>query len=133
MSLTTIAASLAASAGLALVAAVPAQAEAAIPDCTLGSLPAETSETVDLIQSGGPFPYDQDGTVFQNREGILPAEDSDHYHEYTVETPGSDDRGARRIVAGGEPVTDPESYYYTGDHYASFCEITDAAALDPAA
>lgn len=131
MSLKTIAASFAASAGLVLVAATPAHAD--VPDCTLGALPVEASETVDLIQSGGPFPHDQDGTVFQNREGILPDEETGHYHEYTVETPGSDDRGARRIVAGGEPVTDPETYYYTGDHYSSFCEVTDAAALAPAA
>jgi ribonuclease T1 len=81
----------------------------------LGSLPSQATDTYDLIQQGGPYPYSQDGTVFQNREGLLPACSSGYYHEYTVATPGSSDRGARRIIAGsgGE-------YFYTGDHYASF-------------
>jgi ribonuclease T1 len=95
---------------------------AALPSCDLSSLPPEASDTLDLIHSGGPFPYDQDGTVFQNREGLLPSEPSGFYHEYTVKTPGSPDRGARRLVGGG-PTTDPEYVYYTDDHYASFCEV----------
>ncbi|TWD79352.1 ribonuclease T1 [Kribbella amoyensis] len=99
---------------------------AALPSCELSSLPAEASETLDLIHSGGPFPHEQDGTVFQNREGILPDESTGYYHEYTVETPGSPDRGARRLVGGGE-TTDPENLYYTDDHYASFCEVDTAA------
>ncbi|MFJ8819134.1 ribonuclease domain-containing protein [Amycolatopsis thermoflava] len=81
----------------------------------LSSLPAEATDTYELIQQGGPYPYEQDGTVFQNREGLLPACASGYYHEYTVETPGSDDRGARRIVTGSAG-----EYFYTGDHYASF-------------
>jgi guanyl-specific ribonuclease Sa len=80
-------------------------------------LPKEASQTINLIESGGPFPYRQDGTVFGNREGLLPSQPNGYYHEYTVETPGSDDRGARRIIAGGMP---PTVYYYTADHYSSF-------------
>ena len=64
----------------------------------------------------GPFPYPQDGTVFQNREGILPSHSTGYYHEYTVKTPGSSNRGARRIVTGESSQED----YYTADHYASF-------------
>jgi ribonuclease T1 len=81
----------------------------------LSSLPSQATDTYNLIQQGGPYPYRQDGTVFQNREGLLPACSSGYYHEYTVVTPGSSDRGARRIItgSGGE-------YFYTGDHYASF-------------
>jgi ribonuclease T1 len=97
---------------------------AAIPSCSLSSLPPEASDTLDLIHSGGPFPYSQDGTVFQNREGILPSESTGYYHEYTVKTPGSPDRGARRLIGGGSPVTDPQYVYYTGDHYTSFCKVT---------
>ncbi|OLR91573.1 ribonuclease domain-containing protein [Actinokineospora bangkokensis] len=84
----------------------------------LGGLPAQATDTYDLIQTDGPFPFDQDGTVFQNREGLLPSCSSGYYHEYTVITPGSSDRGARRIVtgSGGE-------YFYTGDHYGSFSLI----------
>jgi ribonuclease T1 len=99
-------------------------APAAIDTCALSSLPPEASDTLDLIHSGGPFPYDQDGTVFSNREGILPDESSGYYHEYTVITPGSPDRGARRLVGGGAKTT-PEHVYYTGDHYSTFCEVDE--------
>ena len=98
---------------------------AAIDTCALSSLPSQAADTLDLIHSGGPFPYRQDGTVFSNREGILPSESSGYYHEYTVKTPGSDDRGARRLIGGGA-MTTPGNVYYTGDHYASFCEVDDA-------
>ncbi|MFE0024974.1 ribonuclease domain-containing protein [Amycolatopsis sp. NPDC059021] len=83
--------------------------------CT-SDLPDEAHETLDLIASDGPFPYPQDGTVFSNREGILPSRPSGYYHEYTVETPGSETRGARRIVTGERAQED----YYTADHYESF-------------
>lgn len=84
----------------------------------VSALPVEAQQTLALIDSGGPFPYRQDGTVFTNREGLLPQEPSGYYREYTVVTPGSPDRGARRIIAGknGED-------YYTDDHYSSFREV----------
>ncbi|WP_218279277.1 ribonuclease domain-containing protein [Knoellia remsis] len=97
---------------------------AALPECALSSLPPEATDTANLIKAGGPFPYSADGGVFQNREGLLPPKTTGYYHEYTVETPGSPDRGARRIVTGGAPLTDPPNWYYTADHYASFCTIT---------
>lgn len=84
-------------------------------------LPPEATATLALIGAGGPFPYRKDGSVFQNRERMLPDKPRGYYREYTVPTPGSRDRGARRIVAGGQP---PEIYYYTGDHYRSFRRIT---------
>lgn len=80
-------------------------------------LPPEAFDTIDLIQRGGPFPYRQDGKTFGNREGLLPDEARGYYREYTVPTPGSPDRGARRIVTGGSP---PSAWYYTDDHYRSF-------------
>ncbi|MFH9661512.1 ribonuclease domain-containing protein [Streptomyces sp. NPDC017248] len=78
-------------------------------------LPAEARRTLALIDRGGPFPYARDGVVFGNFEGRLPRHPRGYYHEYTVPTPGSRDRGARRLVAGqgGE-------FYYTDDHYKSF-------------
>ena len=76
------------------------------------------ADTLALIDSGGPFRHDQDGATFQNREGLLPDEPSGYYREYTVETPGSDDRGARRLVIGEGGET-----YYTSDHYSSFAPI----------
>lgn len=80
------------------------------------ALPSQAHDTLDLIDAGGPFPYDQDGTVFQNREGVLPGQSTGYYHEYTVITPGSPTRGARRIVTGEEVQED----YYTADHYETF-------------
>ena len=79
--------------------------------------PHEVYQTLRLIHQGGPFPHRQDGSVFQNREGRLPAKPRGYYREYTVRTPGAGDRGARRIVTGGAP---PVDYYYTDDHYRSF-------------
>lgn len=81
-------------------------------------LPPEALMTIDLIDRGGPFPYRQDGAVFQNRERLLPRQPQGYYHEYTVETPGESDRGARRIVTG-----ENGEMYYTDDHYVSFRRI----------
>lgn len=96
------------------------------PATTTGSarypsfLPPEAVMTLAAIERGGPFPYDRDGTAFQNRERRLPEQPRGYYREYTVPTPGSRDRGARRIVTGGQP---PEVYYYTDDHYRTFRRV----------
>ena len=84
------------------------------------ALPAEAQTTQRLISAGGPFPYSKDGIVFGNRERKLPSHSRGYYREYTVPTPGSRDRGARRIVCGGPKPTLPDACYYTDDHYASF-------------
>lgn len=89
----------------------------------LQALPAEARETHRLIHQGGPFPYAKDGTVFGNRERQLPKARRGFYREYTVPTPGSPDRGARRIVCGGPAPQRPDVCYYTQDHYASFRRI----------
>ncbi|CDO09345.1 guanyl-specific ribonuclease Sa [Mycolicibacterium canariasense] len=92
--------------------------------CDLDGLPPQATETVHRIESGGPFPYPRnDGVVFGNYEGRLPQHERGYYHEYTVPTPGQPHRGTRRIITGGTPLTDPAEFYYTGDHYASFCLI----------
>ena len=88
----------------------------------LNQLPAQGVETYQLIHQGGPFPFGKDGVVFGNRERSLPAAKRGYYHEYTVKTPRSRDRGARRIVCGGQ-ATAPDACYYTADHYASFRKI----------
>lgn len=84
----------------------------------VAALPAQARETLDLVDRGGPFPYAKDGSVFANREGILPDHPRGWYREYTVPTPGADDRGARRIVAGSA-----DDEYYTDDHYRTFRRI----------
>jgi ribonuclease T1 len=89
----------------------------------LASLSREAQATHERIRSGGPHPYPKDGSVFGNRERLLPAERRGHYREYTVQAVGARDRGARRIVCGGRESRAPEACYYTGDHYASFCRI----------
>jgi ribonuclease T1 len=83
-------------------------------------LPPEAKTTLELIASNGPFHHRQDGVVFQNREQRLPKKARGYYHEYTVDTPGLDHRGARRIITGGTPI---KIYYYTEDHYDSFREF----------
>lgn len=80
-------------------------------------LPREAHAVLDSIARGGPYDYRQDGNVFQNREHRLPPQARGYYREFTVPTPGSPDRGPRRIVTGGDP---PESYWYSDDHYRSF-------------
>ncbi len=90
----------------------------------LSALPAQAQNTHRLILSGGPFPYDKDSTVFGNRERLLPAQKRGWYREYTVKTPGARNRGARRIVCGGIAPTQPETCFYTDDHYASFKRIS---------
>jgi ribonuclease T1 len=103
-----------------------AQARAVATDVgtvALAQLPEQARQTEQLIRSGGPFPYSKDGTVFGNRERLLPREKRGYYREYTVKTPGSRDRGARRIICGGEKPAAPEACYYTADHYASFKRI----------
>ncbi len=96
---------------------------ARVAPVALATLPVEAQATHKLILTGGPFPYPKDGTVFGNRERLLPMHPRGHYREYTVKTPGVRHRGARRIVCGGAPPTRPEVCYYTADHYASFKRI----------
>jgi ribonuclease T1 len=90
----------------------------------LAHLPGAGKETFELIRRGGPFPYEKDGTVFGNRERLLPGSPRGYYREYTVQTPGVRHRGARRIVCGG-PTTRPDACYYSADHYASFRKIVE--------
>jgi ribonuclease T1 len=94
-----------------------------LPTVALAALPEQAQATHALILSGGPFPYAKDGTVFGNRERLLPAKPRGHYREYTVRTPGLSHRGARRLVCGGKPPTRPEACFYTQDHYASFQRV----------
>jgi ribonuclease T1 len=103
--------------GFGVRAGTPAQETVA-----LAELPVQGQRTYEAILNGGPFRHEKDGTVFGNRERLLPQERRGHYREYTVDTPGSRNRGARRIVCGGERAT-PSVCWYTADHYASFRQI----------
>ncbi len=95
-------------------------ARAGLATVAIAELPPQARRTLALIDAGGPFPFPQDGTTFQNRERLLPRQPSGYYREYTVVTPGSPDRGARRIVAGRNG-----DRYYTDDHYASFRSVVE--------
>lgn len=94
--------------------------ETAVDTIARAELPGAAQQTLQLVERGGPFPYRRDGIVFGNLEGRLPARARGYYQEYTVPTPGSRDRGARRIIAGkaGEA-------YYSDDHYRSFRRIRE--------
>ncbi|QCB48796.1 ribonuclease N [Hydrogenophaga sp. PAMC20947] len=98
---------------------------AALPDPAVASvfttgLPEQGHEMLVQIRQGGPFRYEKDGTVFGNRERLLPDQKRGYYREYTVPTPGLNHRGARRIVCGGQRPQRPDACYYTEDHYNSF-------------
>lgn len=103
-----------------------AKSASGLPVCQLSSLPAEAGTTVNLIHRGGPFPSSRDGIVFGNFEHRLPNQQRGYYHEYTVPTPGAKTRGTRRVITGGEPPTSPPEFFYTGDHYETFCQIGGA-------
>lgn len=98
-----------------------AQAE----EITRNALPPEGHQVMELIEAGGPFPYQRDGVVFGNFEKRLPLERRGYYREYTVPTPGVRHRGARRIVCGGWETRRPDACYYTADHYRSFRKISE--------
>jgi ribonuclease T1 len=107
--------------------ALPAAARAtpdSLPLVALAELPPDARDALARIRRGGPFPYDRDGVAFGNRERLLPAKPRGYYHEYTVATPGAANRGARRIVCGGD-VRSPGVCYYTEDHYRTFRRIRE--------
>ena len=95
-----------------------------VDDVALSQLPPEAQQTLVLIKQGGPYPYAKDGVVFGNYEGVLPRQKRGYYHEFTVKTPKARNRGARRIISGGNPQTSGE-YNYTKDHYQTFQRIRE--------
>jgi ribonuclease T1 len=96
----------------------------AVGTVTVARLPRQAVDTLNLIAAGGPYPYEKDGVVFGNRERLLPPNRRGYYHEYTVPTPRSRNRGARRIVCGG-PLKRTDNCYYSDDHYTSFNRIVE--------
>jgi len=110
----------------AALVALSATACGYVGDATiaLAALPKEARETIANVRRGPPFPFERDGIAFGNREKLLPAKPRGYYHEYTVPTPGASNRGARRIVCGGEARA-PEACWYTSDHYQSFKRIVE--------
>ncbi|MES2361478.1 MAG: ribonuclease [Pseudomonadota bacterium] len=107
-----------------VVQAKSANSTAPAGTIAVSQLPPQGQSVMALIYQGGPFRYDKDGTVFGNRERILPAKNRGYYREYTVRTPSERTRGARRIICGGLKPAAPDACYYTDDHYASFRKIT---------
>jgi ribonuclease T1 len=113
---------------LASTGAAMARGPAPVGDIPAAALPAEARATLALVKAGGPFPYARDGSVFGNREKMLPPQQRGYYREYTVKTPGARDRGARRVVAGAGASGDARisgEYYYSDDHYNSFGRIRE--------
>jgi ribonuclease T1 len=112
---------------LSLPAGAQAQTYHAVQDAHAGlavissaELPPQARDTLRAIKEGGPFAYPRDGVVFSNYERILPKRPRGYYHEYTVRTPGTHGRGARRIISG-----ETGEYFYTADHYRTFKRILE--------
>ena len=107
---------------LILVAGGVQARESGSADIAIRDLPPQALHTLELIRHNGPFPFDRDGFVFENRERALPAKPRGYYHEYTVKTPGVRGRGAIRIVCGGDQAPVRECYF-SDDHYRTFRRI----------
>jgi ribonuclease T1 len=110
--------------GMLLACGVLARSSSGSDIVLASELPVEAEHTLKLIRHGGPFPYEKDGAVFGNYERLLPKQNRGYYREFTVKTPGARNRGARRIITGGE-LNSPRELYYTEDHYASFRRIQE--------
>jgi guanyl-specific ribonuclease Sa len=92
-----------------------------LPWVAESALPRQARDTLALVRAGGPYPYPRsDNKTFDNRERLLPRQARGYYREFTVVTPGSDDRGARRIITGRSGEV-----YWTNDHYASFSRVKE--------
>ena len=100
--------------------APPSTSDTAVATIAWSVLPPQGQQVMQQIREGGPFRYEKDGTVFGNRERLLPIQTRGFYREYTVPTPGLKHRGAKRIVCGGTQPQRPEACYFTEDHYSSF-------------
>lgn len=98
----------------------PSPSDTTTASVTWSGLPPQGRQVMEQIREGGPFRYEKDGTVFGNRERLLPIQKRGFYREYTVPTPGLRHRGAKRIVCGGFKPQVPDACYYTEDHYSSF-------------
>lgn len=110
-------------------AAAVARGPSPIDTVSLAALPREARAVHAQVRTGGPFAYSKDGSAFGNYEGILPRRKRGYYREYTVDTPGARNRGARRIICGAEAAewakNAPAACYFTDDHYASFRAIRE--------
>lgn len=80
--------------------------------------PPDLAKTLDRVQKGERYPHRRDGTVFENREALLPHQPHGYYREWVHPTPGVKGPGPQRLVtgAGGD-------HYYTPDHYKTFISV----------
>ncbi len=70
------------------------------------------------IERGERDPHRNDGNVHSNREGKLPKQKKNYYHEYVVRTPGLNEVGPQRVILGQN-----NEVYYTPDHYETFARL----------
>jgi len=78
----------------------------------------ELQGTLERIAKGEKFPHRNDGSVFGNREGLLPGQPRGYDREYVHLTPGASGPGGQRVVVGqGGEV------YCTSDHYKTFMRV----------
>ncbi len=74
--------------------------------------------TLDRISAGKSFPHRNDGSVFGNKEGLLPQQPAGYYKEYVHPTPGVNGPRPQRIVTGqGVEI------FYTPNHNGTFIRV----------
>jgi type IV secretory pathway VirB10-like protein len=94
---------------------------------TYGRLPSNyitKKEARKLGWSGGtPEKYREGAAIggdrFGNREGLLPDAEGRTYTECDLNTLGQKKRGAERLLFSNDGL-----YFYTGDHYETYTELT---------
>lgn len=78
----------------------------------------DLTSTMRRIDQGQKLSFPHDGTVFKNRERLLPARADGHYREWVHPTPKLSGPGPQRVVTGKSGEA-----YYTHDHYRTFKRI----------
>ena len=73
---------------------------------------------LDRIASGGKFPHRNDGSIFMNKEGLLPKQNTGFYREFVHPVPSVSGPGLMRVVVG-----QGGGMWFTTDHYKSFIPI----------
>jgi RHS repeat-associated protein len=74
--------------------------------------------TLDRIAAGQKHPHRRDGSVHENREGLLPNQPHGYYREYVHSTNNNPNPGVERVITGKNGEV-----YYTRDHYKTFERI----------
>ena len=79
----------------------------------------DVNTTLERVREGKKLEHRNDGAIFRNREGNLPAQrDRDYYREFVHHFKGAPFPGPQRVIVGKKGEV-----FYTGDHYAHFTKV----------